>query len=1047
MVWKDITPHDRDLASFTDPKKSELSTEKGKESVSTGTIEKKSRNVASPQVPLCDSSRGIGIVLVVLYHMGYQAFMNAWMFITLFFSLSGFLITKNTIEAFERNGHVDIMKFWAKRVSRLFPVALLMIIIIVLSQTMPFRHNDGATYQREATDLWYATIFLTNYNLVYLQPDDYFDEFSQPSVTRHLWTLSIEEQYYILWPLVVWVLTKVIFYFFKKDVGEDVEEKDLKSSAIESGNQGTDVMEEHVDYKPYLLQSTSIKSLIRAIFIMDLVVMIVSYFSSWVTIDAMGLTAAYYSTWCRMGDIASGGFTYTFSRLQPYIARRFYNDPTLPPLTTKERIVLEIMSCTIFLTIVVSMLQIPTEDMIVMYFSYLRVFLSLIAFSYIGHTIQLNTGEMPRWCVVTKLLKSKFLTLFGNISYGAYIIHWPILVYFGDPRGMHRHQVEAGMEDDKTARLLNEENVFFFLLTFAIAYISFVYYEVPCMKKSRATTPWKTVMTGLSAMAVTLMIIWLVTKDLPPSINFENDLDNPDFIMEEIDPRYVPIVMVSRDIEMTNLFWQKVLTTNTIVQNKHYNNVKAISEHHDDFENNDGMIIFECKNIATDISPPMGPCDFEKINNTELYWFWLDSDRICGNATIPKDFDFSERCPEKFKIDEIMLTQPPSEDPFDNSNETEVLIQMYELLENINDLLPGVMNQNFVSQMKEDYDLLLNPWKKLLTDTGPIRITMIGESISLRIGMYWKEYVTIDLPSLGYEPDDSEIPSLKTISNMAVSGSSAIVFWLCKSQDPSYQFDNLLCDQFYDPQLVHGVMDSFQTTKPNIVAIHDQHWFREDLESEGVENTLDQPIVLIPPAEHDRYFIMDRFVRILSFNIMASDALYNGADSIVYMTQSPDVGEDKENRMASENYFSEIDAIHDALTILSCSDSHDSFSRRINVTVVDWAKLICPHIGDYTVCEKYNVHGFDDILPDGWHPYGESGEWLTRIALSIVLGSYGVERGYYTTFNESLQNPMSEQLLTLAPPDGNPPLEDLVTNFTICPYDDDYKELEGQVNK
>ena len=72
---------------------------------------------------------------------------------------------------------------------------------------------------------------------------------------------------------------------------------------------------------------------------------------------------------------------------------------------------------------------------------------------------------------------------------------------------------------------------------------------------------------------------------------------------------------------------------------------------------------------------------------------------------------------------------------------------------------------------------------------------------------------------------------------------------------------------------------------------------------------------------------------------------------------------------------------------------------------------------------------------------------LTRIALSIVLGSYGVERGYYTTFNESLQNPMSEQLLTLAPPDGNPPLEDLVTNFTICPYDDDYKELEGQVNK
>ena len=58
----------------------------------------------------------------------------------------------------------------------------------------------------------------------------------------------------------------------------------------------------------------------------------------------MGMTAAYYSTWCRMGDIATGGFAYSFTRLQPYIARRFYNDPTLPRMKTSEKVIIEIIS-------------------------------------------------------------------------------------------------------------------------------------------------------------------------------------------------------------------------------------------------------------------------------------------------------------------------------------------------------------------------------------------------------------------------------------------------------------------------------------------------------------------------------------------------------------------------------------------------------------------------------------------------------------------------------------------------------------------------------
>ena len=152
-----------------------------------------------------DCQRGIGIILVVLYHMGYDIANNAWLDISMFFSLSGFLITKTTVESYERNGCVKIVQFWAKRVSRLFPVLLLTVNAIALSQKLPWRsgQDDGVRFQREGIDLFYATVFATNYNLVYNQVDDYFDETSAPSVTRHMWTLSIEEKCYIIWPVVI----------------------------------------------------------------------------------------------------------------------------------------------------------------------------------------------------------------------------------------------------------------------------------------------------------------------------------------------------------------------------------------------------------------------------------------------------------------------------------------------------------------------------------------------------------------------------------------------------------------------------------------------------------------------------------------------------------------------------------------------------------------------------------------------------------------------------------------------------------------------------
>jgi hypothetical protein len=145
-------------------------------------------------------------------------------------------------------------------------------------------------------------------------------------------------------------------------------------------------------------------------------------------------------------------------------------------------------------------------------------------------------------------------------------------------------------------------------------------------------------------------------------------------------------------------------------------------------------------------------------------------------------------------------------------------------------------------------------------------------------------------------------------------------------------------------------------------------------------------------------------------------------------------------------YKQEINYFMEMVDTLSCDTFDDS--KGINVSVLDLAKLICPTVADPgKICKKYNVHGFDNILPDGRHPYGDSGLWLSREVLAVVLAHYGVENNYYSTFDEALKNPLSEQLLTLAPPDGDPALKDLITTYRICPYEDLSQLEEDTANK
>ena len=117
----------------------------------------------SKRVSNFDSIRGVGIILVVLYHMDYRIANHAWLCISAFFTLSGLMITGVTIQALERKGHVDVLGFSRNRVARLFPGLFLLLVLCAVGRF--WRHEDEAEFRREGMDLLWAIPFLTNYNL------------------------------------------------------------------------------------------------------------------------------------------------------------------------------------------------------------------------------------------------------------------------------------------------------------------------------------------------------------------------------------------------------------------------------------------------------------------------------------------------------------------------------------------------------------------------------------------------------------------------------------------------------------------------------------------------------------------------------------------------------------------------------------------------------------------------------------------------------------------------------------------------------------------
>ena len=147
--------------------------------------------------PALDGLRGLAVVAVVVFHLGHID--GGFLGVDLFFVLSGFLITSLLVTEHRRHGAIDLRAFWVRRARRLLPALLLTLAGVgaLLAALTPAA--DRPRFRGDAL----ATLgYAANWHRMAADVT-YWDIFSQPSPLDHTWSLAIEEQFYVFWPLVV----------------------------------------------------------------------------------------------------------------------------------------------------------------------------------------------------------------------------------------------------------------------------------------------------------------------------------------------------------------------------------------------------------------------------------------------------------------------------------------------------------------------------------------------------------------------------------------------------------------------------------------------------------------------------------------------------------------------------------------------------------------------------------------------------------------------------------------------------------------------------
>jgi peptidoglycan/LPS O-acetylase OafA/YrhL len=152
-----------------------------------------------PHLRALDGLRALAVAAVFAYHADVAWAPGGFVGVDVFFVISGFLITALLLAEWRRDEFVDVFSFWKRRARRLLPALLALLVAVWV--VVPFLAAEQAGRLRG--DVWAALTYVSNWRLI-LQHESYFQAAGRPPLLQHLWSLGVEEQFYLVWPLLLW---------------------------------------------------------------------------------------------------------------------------------------------------------------------------------------------------------------------------------------------------------------------------------------------------------------------------------------------------------------------------------------------------------------------------------------------------------------------------------------------------------------------------------------------------------------------------------------------------------------------------------------------------------------------------------------------------------------------------------------------------------------------------------------------------------------------------------------------------------------------------
>ncbi|WP_194411470.1 acyltransferase family protein [Microbacterium cremeum] len=161
-------------------------------------------------LPHVQGLRAIAVLCVVLYHFWPGRVTGGYIGVDVFFVISGFLITSHLMRELTATGTVRLGQFWARRARRLLPASLLVLLFCAVVVMSPYLMPTSAL-PNEIREILASTFYVENWYLA-LNSADYLNHAGDPTTVQHYWSLSLEEQFYVMWPLIMllaaWVAVK-----------------------------------------------------------------------------------------------------------------------------------------------------------------------------------------------------------------------------------------------------------------------------------------------------------------------------------------------------------------------------------------------------------------------------------------------------------------------------------------------------------------------------------------------------------------------------------------------------------------------------------------------------------------------------------------------------------------------------------------------------------------------------------------------------------------------------------------------------------------------